>query len=260
MASFQKRENKNGTIAWRVDIRIKGFPETTKTFHDLEEAKEWAKITEKSIYESKKGINPTMREIFDRYEKEVLPLKSFGQQSDEKRHLIFWREKISRRIARDILPLEIEEIADEIYQIPSRVLGQTLTAESRRKYLMTLSFIFNTACIKWKWISSNPVSFVDKHEERLKKQRNTKKCRIDICDVEKGQFISSIQERMKQLNLSSFAELSRYSGMPKETVRRIMTPNIEVTFFKMIALAKRLDMEIKFTYSLSKPDSTTPTQ
>lgn len=49
MASIYKRENEDGTKAWRAVVRIKGHPSVSKSFERKEEAVDWAQETERSI-------------------------------------------------------------------------------------------------------------------------------------------------------------------------------------------------------------------
>ena len=46
MASIRKRTNNDGSISYRVDVRLKGFPPQRATFSRLTDARQWGKSTE----------------------------------------------------------------------------------------------------------------------------------------------------------------------------------------------------------------------
>ena len=49
MATIETRQNNDGTISYRVKVRLKGFPVQSATFARKTDAKEWAKQTETEI-------------------------------------------------------------------------------------------------------------------------------------------------------------------------------------------------------------------
>ncbi|MCP5019798.1 MAG: hypothetical protein GY938_31610 [Ketobacter sp.] len=53
MASIRKRVNKNGTVSFRVDVRLKGHPAERATFARLTDAKRWGQQTEAAIREGR---------------------------------------------------------------------------------------------------------------------------------------------------------------------------------------------------------------
>ena len=42
LAYIEKRETKDGTISFRVQVRMKGYPTQTATFNRITDAKKWA--------------------------------------------------------------------------------------------------------------------------------------------------------------------------------------------------------------------------
>ncbi len=248
MGSLQKKIKKNGDITYRVAIRKKGFPEFSQTFSDEKEAQQWMEITEKSMHIKSDNSHLMMKDMFDRYELEYLGKKSKNQSNSEKKHILFWRENINNKFIKDVSSQEIEMIADSLYKKISRATGISLTPESRRKYLMTLSFIYNIACIEWKWIEYNPIYGVDKHVSKIKNKKE-KTIKISITDIHKKSFLEGIENEMKKLNIKSISELSRFCNMPKTTIQNLMDPkNMNVTLWSMADLAQALGKRIKFIY------------
>lgn len=248
MASIQKRVGSTGKVYYRAQIRKKGFDDITASFDNEDEAREWARITESSL--SDRTTFYTVNEIFDRYELEVLSKKSKAQQSDEKIHLLFWRSHLGKRKCSDILPIEIESIANTLYQTVSKKTGNFLTPETRRKHLMTLSFIFNVCCLQWKIMQSNPVYLVDKHEGLIKKQKtdNKEKDKTDI-QKNKKEFIEGIKNRIKELSLQSIGELCRYLKMPKETIRKILDESQNTSLSMMVEVADKLGLSFSIMWN-----------
>jgi hypothetical protein len=56
MASIVKRKNKNGSISWKVQIRIKGVEPINASLKTKKDAKKYAKWWESRIYTKLKRI------------------------------------------------------------------------------------------------------------------------------------------------------------------------------------------------------------
>ncbi len=96
MAQIKKRENKAGEITYLVRIRLKGYPETSKTFQRLTDAKEWAAQTETDIrrglyFRNVEAEKHTLKELVDRYLFEELDhLKSKDDKQKRTMQLEWW--------------------------------------------------------------------------------------------------------------------------------------------------------------------------
>ena len=49
MANIQTRKNQNGTVSYRVQVRIRGYPPQHASFRRRTDAKQWAQQTETDI-------------------------------------------------------------------------------------------------------------------------------------------------------------------------------------------------------------------
>jgi hypothetical protein len=244
MATILKRKKKDGTFTYRVNIRKKGLPNMNMSFDTEEKARIWAQSTEDAFKEKKNAGTFSINDMLDRYVIEELPNKTTNQQKDEPRHIKFWKEHLGKKIINEVRSLEIEILADSLYDKVSRSTGFCLSVSTRRKFLMTLSYIYNVACLKWKWADVNPVLTVDKH---VKKEKSSKqKVKINIVCLEKKSFIEGVKNRMKDLCLHSLEECAFYANMPKSTVKNLLTPHYNSSFFSMATLAKALGLEVKF--------------
>ncbi len=71
MASIERRKNDDGTTAYRVKIRLKGYPPETATFIRLTDARDWAQKTEVDIKAGRHFSTSklhTLTELLDEYE------------------------------------------------------------------------------------------------------------------------------------------------------------------------------------------------
>lgn len=247
MAFIEKRGD-----VWRVQIRRKGFAHFSKSFKTEHEAQLWSDSIENSFKQGNDviGEKVLMKNIFDRYEMEELPKKSKMQQRDEVTHLNFWKKNFYDKFFNEVNPLNIEICADTLYQIVSKQTGKNISSETRRKYLMTFSYIFNTACHKWKWINFNPVYAVDKHMDRCRKQKEIRKntVKINMIDEQKTSYLEGIRRKMEQLGLSSAAQCATYTKMPKSSIISLLCPTQSCSFTLMVKFAKALGLDFKFTW------------
>ena len=121
-----------------------------------------------------------------------------------------------------------------------------LTEESRRKYLMSLSHLFNVAGRNWKWVKYNPVSLV--------KRNKTPKERIKIDKVEtnlncpiRREFFQEIKKEMNKKGYT-IGSLAHAMNIAKSTIQSLFDPkvNLTVNMMKRICGFLKLRIEIKF--------------
>ena len=79
MATIRRREGSNG-VSYNVQIRIRPYPPTTRSFKNLTKAKRWAETTEMEMRDGKYSINleskrQTLADAIGRYQKHILPKK-----------------------------------------------------------------------------------------------------------------------------------------------------------------------------------------
>ena len=165
MASIEKRTDQNGTISYRVKIRLKGHPARSATFPKLAQAKEWAKVTEAAILEdrhplpsvmARKQAGVTLGKAVERYRLEVSPSKRDGEH--QARQLDWWAERLGDHPLGSITPSMVAEARD--------ILG----AEGRApatvvRYLAALSALYTQSNKEWGICEDNPVLKVRKPKE-----------------------------------------------------------------------------------------------
>ena len=79
MATIEKRTT-NSAISYRAKVRLKGYPTQSATFVRLTDAKKWVQDTESAIREGRhfktsESKKHTVKELVERYIKEILPQK-----------------------------------------------------------------------------------------------------------------------------------------------------------------------------------------
>jgi hypothetical protein len=77
MATIEKRSDSNGSLTYRVKVRMRGYPQATASFKRRTHAKHWAAQTESAMREGRYFNCPesrkhTLADAIDRYKKEVL--------------------------------------------------------------------------------------------------------------------------------------------------------------------------------------------
>lgn len=158
MANIDCRKRKDGTSAWRVSIRKKGFPHIEKTFDSEEEAKAFADTTEKGFEISKTAkaeVKLPFKVWANRWRSEEAPKRKYAYK--EVKYIDFWEKHIGNLIANDISPSYIDSLADEVYKINTKY-KKPPSHETRRKYLLILSSIYSKAIKDWRWATFNPLS------------------------------------------------------------------------------------------------------
>ena len=99
MATVESRQTPDGKKAYRVKIRLKGFPTQTATFERRTDAKAWAQATEAAIKEGRhfktaEAKKHTLADLIERYRQDVLPKKSRDAQRNQGCHLTWWDQQL----------------------------------------------------------------------------------------------------------------------------------------------------------------------
>lgn len=172
MATIQGRKTKDGTMSYRVIVRLKGHPTQTATFRRKTDAKRWAQQTEVAIREgryfsSNEARRRTLADLVDRYIADVLPTSRTGE-ADRRNlaaHLRWWSKRLGAYTLVNITP---DLIAQQRDLLASESLsGRAISPATVNRYLQALSHAFSTAVREWGWLEDSPVRRV----RRLKEPR-----------------------------------------------------------------------------------------
>lgn len=168
MATIQERENQDGKITYRVQVRLKGYPPQTATFLRKTDAKKWAQQTESAIrdgrhFKTAESKKHTLASLIDRYIQTVVPSKGKHGQK-QKAHLLWWKEQLGHFLLSDITPTSLAEQRDKLLQ-GFTYRGTQRSTSTTVRYLASLSYAFTIACKEWGWIESSPFSKITKPKE-----------------------------------------------------------------------------------------------
>lgn len=154
MATIRQRSNN-----WQAIIKRKGYPTQSKTFELKKDAERWARHQERLLdlgqWEDRSQVQQTtLRELLDKYQKEVTPKKR-GAANEVLRIAVIKRSKLMEYAIGSINGRMIAEYRDKRLEAVS---GSTVHRE-----LALLSHLFNVAVRDWGLaIETNPVSQVRK--------------------------------------------------------------------------------------------------
>jgi len=153
MATFRFRANR-----WQARVRRKGTPEQTKSFLTRHDAERWARSVEvqidKGSYVSATGAQrTTLRNLIDRYVREVLPAMK-GAREDTIRLNAISRREISKLALSNLTPELLGKHRDDRLQ---EVCAGTVIRE-----LAYLSSVINHARREWGIHMQNPLADVRK--------------------------------------------------------------------------------------------------
>ncbi|MGD9109065.1 MAG: site-specific integrase [Gammaproteobacteria bacterium] len=168
MANIQERKSKDGTVSYRAQIRLKGYPTQYATFKRKTDAKKWAAQTESAILEGRhfktaEAKKRTVNEMINRYVRHVLPTKPKSQKK-QTGQLKWWQEQIGAFMLADITPAVLAECRDKLLnEITCR--GNKRSPATTNRYIAALSHVFTIAITEWGWLDSNPLKKIRKPRE-----------------------------------------------------------------------------------------------
>jgi len=169
MAAIRERVNKDGSIRYTVQIRLKGHPPEVATFSSKTDAKRWAQQTEAAIREGRcfktaEAKGRTFAEMIDRYVRTVLPAKGENSQHSQKHQLMWWKEQLGQYTLANLTPALIAQQRDVLAKGITR-RGRQRSPSTVNRYLAALSHCYGIAVREWRWVDDNPVREVTKLEE-----------------------------------------------------------------------------------------------
>lgn len=166
MASIEKRVSGDGSVSYRVKIRLKGQAPESASFTRLTDARAWAQKIESDMKAGRHfGISKrhTVAELLDRYEKSELPkLKS---AETVKGKLDWWRALHGTNLLSDMTPDVIAKARDKLKETPKQRGGGARSAADVNRTLAALSSACGFAVKELGWLERNPLERVSKPPE-----------------------------------------------------------------------------------------------
>ena len=207
MATISKHYGK-----WQVQIRIKDYPNKTKSFLLKKDAELWARQTEISLQKDDLGIKlktyPTFIEIINRYLKEVSSLKR--GYVNEKHHLSnILKENFIYLPLNKITPLYFAQYRDKRIQ---KVKSSTLLREFN-----ILSHIFTVCMTEWDYEINNPIKKIKKPKANDRRERRLTEYEYNF--LVKGNYL--------QQTLRYIIEFAIETGMRRGEILNIKQEHIK---------------------------------
>ena len=207
MATISKHYGK-----WQAQIRIKDYPNKTKSFLLKKDAELWARQTEISLQKDDLGIKlktyPTFIEIINRYLKEVSSLKK--GYVNEKHHLSnILKENFIYLPRNKITPLYFAQYRDKRLQ---KVKSSTLLREFN-----ILSHIFNVCMTEWDYEINNPLKKIKKPKANDRRERRLTEYEYNF--LVKGNYL--------QQTLRYIIEFAIETGMRRGEILNIKQEHIK---------------------------------
>lgn len=280
VATIEKRNGIDGSIGYRVRVRLRGFPPQTASFKRLTDAKKWVQQTESAIREGRhfktvESRKHTLKEAIDRYIQSVLPSKKPNSQRDQSKQLEWWSDQIGYLSLADVMPSIVAEERDKLAQ--GKTLRGDRTPATVNRYLAIISHLFTVSVKEWGWSHENPVLKVTRLREprgRVRFLSDDERTRLlEVCKKSDSAYLYTVvvlalstgARRMEILGLKwQDVDLSRGVITLHETKngeRRVLAlASLALELMKNYAKVRTLHCDFVFpAHSLNKPvDITTP--
>ena len=166
MASIEKRVSDDGSITYRVKIRLKGQVPESASFTRLTDAREWGKKIESEMKAGRYfGVSKrhTVSEMLDSYEKYML--QKLKSAKSVKARLDWWRNLHGKKLLVDLTPDVIAKARDQLKETPKKRGGGIRTAADVNRTLAALSSACGYAVKELGWLERNPLERVTKGTE-----------------------------------------------------------------------------------------------
>lgn len=112
---IQERTSGDGTVSYRAQIRMRGFPHLSETFTRKTDAKKWIEDTKAAIRGgtavSTEAARTTLREALERYLREITPRKK-GRLREEERAKVWMQNPIALRFLAQLRGLDFSKYRD----------------------------------------------------------------------------------------------------------------------------------------------------
>ncbi len=160
MATIEKREREAGT-AYRVKIRLRGYPPADATFDRITDAKRWAAETETSIragrwFQHVEAKRNTLADLIRRYRAEHLPTAGLRSTHDRTEYLRFWDDQLGKLTLAEVTPAKIVEVRNKLSAGITR-RGRKLAPASVNRYLSALRHCLNIGVRDFGLLDDSPM-------------------------------------------------------------------------------------------------------
>ena len=236
MAAIESRHQDDGSLSYRVKVRLKGHPVATGTFQRLTDAKRWAQSTEAAIREGRyfktaEAKRHTLGDLVDRYIKEVIPTKP-KNASNIKQHLDWWETKLGSYALSDVTPALIVKYRNDLLATKTR-RGTKMANGTVVRYMASLSHAFSLAVKDWQWIDDSPLRKVTKPKEPRGRERF-------LSDAERNALLQACQASTSRF-LYTVVVLALSTGMRRGEIMTLRWPQIDLVNGRILLFETKND-------------------
>ena len=229
MATISKHYGK-----WQAQIRIKDYPNRTKSFLLKKDAELWARQIEISLQKDDLGIRlnsyPAFIEIINRYVKEVSSLKRGFV--NERHHLSnILKEKFIYLPLNKIIPLYFAKYRDKRLQ---EVKSSTLLREFN-----IISHIFTVCMTEWGYEITNPLKKIKKPKANDRRERRLTNYEYEF--LVKGNYPQQILRHIIEFAIETGMRRGEILNIKQEHIkgRTLLIPQTKNGHPRTIPLTKR---------------------
>jgi len=226
MATIEKRVSQDGSISYRVKVRLKGYPAQSASFVRVTDARKWAAATESAIregryFETREAKKRTVADLFEKYRAEVLP--RLRSQDSRTVHLNWWESKLGAYSLADVRPVLIVETRKALFEkeTPRKgpAHGKTLSESTVNRYCSTLSHAYTWAVKELQWVNDNPCF-------KIKSYKESEGVIRFLSDDERGALLLAAQEQGGVLYTILVLALS--TGARRNELLKLTWPDVDL--------------------------------
>lgn len=266
MAAIESRRSDDGSLSYRVKVRLKGHPIATGTFKRLTDAKRWAQSTEAAIREGRyfktaEAKRHTLGDLVDRYIAEVLPDKPKNASNSEQ-HLCWWKSKLGAYPLADVSPALIVQCRNDLLATTTR-RGTKMANGTVVRYMASLSHAFSLAVKDWQWIDDSPLRKVSKPKEPRGRERflsdDERKALLQACRASTSRFLYTVVVlalstgmRRGEIMALRWSQIDILRGRillyetKNDTSRAVPLTGLALTMMGDLAKVRRIDTDLVF--------------
>lgn len=176
MATIERREAADGTVRYRVRVRLRGEKPRTRTFKRKTDADLWSKKVESDLghgvyVPTTADRRRTLAELIDKFVAEHLPIRP--NNADRKKlsaQLKWWKDHAGHLTLDKLTPQAIAGYRSELLArrtgfSDSKSRDAPITQATANRYLAALSAVCKWAWKELGWLPANPVLSVSKGAE-----------------------------------------------------------------------------------------------
>ena len=169
MARIEKRKSRDGAIAYRAQIRLKGHKPKSATFERLGDAREWVQKEEADIkrglkFDDHHAQSHTLAEAITEYEAYPDHRMKDRQFDQRKKHLAWWKERLGANYLADINADKLNACKRQLMarEATNQPVKGRIKAATIHNYLNALSALLNFTKRELNWIRHNPMQEITK--------------------------------------------------------------------------------------------------